>query len=116
MKAYIEFNTERIKGATNEADKNFKLLNNAVYGKTMENMRKIIKIRITTNEKDFLKYSSRAAYISHISHEKKEIVKLSKPIYAGCTVLELSKLAMYEFYHDFLKQKCENSKMFIHGY
>ena len=34
MKAYIEFNTERIKGATNEADKNlFKLLNNAVYGK-----------------------------------------------------------------------------------
>ena len=124
MKAYIEFNTERIKGATNEADKNlFKLLNNAVYGKTMENMRKIIKIRITTNEKDFLKYSSRAAYISHIFgknlvaiHEKKETVKLSKPIYAGCAVLELSKLAMYEFYHDFLKQKCENAKIFIYGY
>ena len=86
-------------------------------------MREIIKIRITTNKKDFLKYSSRAAYISHIFgknlvaiHEKKETVKLSKPIYAGCTVLELSKLAMYEFYHDFLKQKCENSKMFIYGY
>ena len=63
---YIEFNTERRKEATNEADKNlFKLLNNAVYGKTMENMRKIIKTRITTNKKNFLKYSSRAAYISH---------------------------------------------------
>ena len=112
MKPYIDFNTERRKEATNEADKNlFKLLNNAVYGKTMENMRKRIKIRITTNEKDFLRYSSRAAHISHnifgknlvATHEKKEIVKLNKPIYAGCTVLELSKLAMYEFYYDFLQ-------------
>ena len=84
----------------------------------MENMRKRIKIRITTNEKYFLKYSSRASYINHnifgknlvAIHEKKEIVKLNKPIYAGCTVLELSKLAMYEF-HDFLKRKCENIKL-----
>ena len=50
MKPYIDFNTHKRKGATNEADKNlFKQFNNAVYGKTMENMRKRIKIRITTN-------------------------------------------------------------------
>ena len=58
MKPYIGFNTERKKKSTNEADKNlFKLLNNALYGKTMENMRKRMKIRITKTPKDFLKYA-----------------------------------------------------------
>ena len=123
MKPYIDFNTERRKEATNEADKNlFKLLNNAVYGKTMENMRKRIKIRITTNEKDFLKYSSRPEYNSHKKvgknlvaiHEKKETVKLNKPIYAGCTVLELSKLVMYEFYYGFLKKNMKMSNYYGH--
>ena len=56
----IDFNTQKRKEATNEADKNlFKLLNNAVYGKTMENMRKRMKLRITTNEKDFAKHVSK---------------------------------------------------------
>ena len=113
---YTDFNTQKRKEATNEADKNlFKLLNNAVYGKTMENMREIIKIRITTNEKDFLKYASRPTYIGHKKfgknvvaiHEKKELLTLYKPIYVGNTVLELSKLAMYQFYYDKVKNKCK---------
>ena len=119
MKPYIDFNTQKRKEATNEADKNlFKLLNNAVYGKTMENMRKRIKIRITTNEKDFLKHGSRSTYIIHkkfgknlvVIHDKKELLTLNKPIYVGCAVLELSKLAMYKFYYDFVKKKCSNPK------
>ena len=72
MKPYIDFHTQKRKEATNEADRNlFKLLNNVAHGKTMENMRKRIKIRITTNEKDFLKYASRPTYIG-----QKNLVKI----------------------------------------
>ena len=51
IKLYIDFNTQKRKEATNEADKNlFKLFNTSVHGKTMENVRKRIKIRIITND------------------------------------------------------------------
>ena len=60
MKPYINFNTEKRKEATKEAVKSlFKLLNNAVYSKTMENKRKRIKIKIIKKEKSLLKYASR---------------------------------------------------------
>ena len=117
MKPYIDFNTQKRKEATNEADKNlFKLLNNAVYGKTMENMRKRMKIRITKTPKDFLKYASRPTYISHnifdknlvAIHQKKEVLKLNKPMYVRCVVLKLSKLVTYNFFYHFLNQKCKN--------
>ena len=120
MKPYIDFNTKRRREATNEADKNLlKLFNNAVYGKTMENMRKRMKVRVTTTEKEFLKYASRPTYINHniygkdfvVIHEKKELLTLNKPIYVGCTVLELRKLVMYEFNYNFLKKKCKNVKL-----
>ena len=102
MKPYIDFNTQKRKEATNEADKNqFALLNNAV--KTMENMKKRIKIRIIKNEKDLKMYVARHSYINYdyygkrliVIHEKKEQLTLNKPIYVGNTVLEFSKLAMY---------------------
>ena len=79
----------------------------------MENMRKRIKIRLIKNKKDFLKYASRLTYINHdifakqlVSiHETKELLTLNKPIYVGCTVLELGKLVMYKFHYGFIKDK-----------
>ena len=115
LEILYQFYTQKRKEATNEADKTlFKLLNNAVYGKTMENKRKRIKIRIT-NEKDFLKYASRPTYNGHkifgknlvVINEKKELLTSNKPIYAGNTALELSKLAMYQFCYDEVKKKCK---------
>ena len=65
MKPYIDFNSQKRKEATNDADKNhFKLLDNAVYGKTIENMRKRIKIRFVKNSQDFIKYTSRPTCVN----------------------------------------------------
>ena len=100
MKPYIDFNTERRKETTNEAVKNhFKLLNKAVYGTTMENMRKRIKIRVVKNDKDFIKYTSRHTCVNRkvfgnnlpAVHEKKILLTLNKPICVGFTVLEIRK-------------------------
>ena len=66
MKPYIDFNADKRAQSINESDKNFfKLMNNAAYGKTMENMRKRIKIRVVKNEKDIIKYTSKPTYVNH---------------------------------------------------
>ena len=77
----------------------FKLMINSVNRKTMGNLRKRISVRLVTNEKDFLKHTSRPAYITHkifdknftAIHEIKPVLILNKPIYVGFTVLELTK-------------------------
>ena len=87
----------------------FKLMINSVYGKTMENMRKRINVRLINNAKDFLKYTSRPTYITHkildkdyaALHEVKPVLILNKPIYIGFTVLELSKWWMYDFHYNY---------------
>ena len=84
---------------------------NSVYGKTMENLRKRINVRLVNNEKDFLKYTSRPTHITHkifgknyaAIHEMKLVLMLNKPIYVGFTVLELSKWFMYDFNYNLFK-------------
>ena len=74
-------------------------MNNAVYGKTMENIRKRVKTRIVKNEKDINKYTSKARCIRWNIYDKKLVaiyeekigLNLKKPTYVGFTVLELSK-------------------------
>ena len=85
---------------------------NFAYGKTIENLRKKIKVRIVNNEKIFLKYTSRPTHIAHkifdkncaVIHEIKTVLMLNKSIYAGFAVLELSKWLMYGFHHNFIKK------------
>ena len=105
MKKYIDFNTKKRMCATNDFENNFfKLMINSVYGKTMENLRKRINVRFVNNKKDFLKYTSRPAYVTHrlfnknfaAIHEIKPVLILNKPIYVGFTVLDLSKWLMYD--------------------
>ena len=63
MKKYIDFNTKKGINAANDFENNFfKLMINSVYGKTMENLRKRMNVRLVNKEKDFLKYTSRPTY------------------------------------------------------
>ena len=90
MEKYIDFDTEKRTNAANSFEKNsFKLIINSVYGKTMENLRKRISVRLVNNEKDFLKYTSKPTHITHkifnknyaALHEIKPVLRLTKPIY-----------------------------------
>ena len=113
MKEYIDFNTERRTNAANSFEKCFfKLIINNVYGKTMENVRKRINVRLVNNEKNILKWTSRPTYIIHkifgknyaAIYEIKPVLTLNKPIYVGFTVSELSKLLTYDFHYGFIKK------------
>ena len=65
MRPYIDINTHERMISNNESDKNFfKSMNNSVYGKTMENVRKRIKIRVVKNSQDIIKYTSRSTCVN----------------------------------------------------
>ena len=86
----------------------------------MDNLRKRINVRLVNNDKDFLKYTSRPTHITHkifdknytAIHEIKPVLMLSKPIYVGFTVLELSKWLMYDFHYNFIKKHFDDELLF----
>ena len=107
-------NTELWKAAKNDFEKYlFKLMNNSVFGKTMENIRKHRDIKLVTTEKKRSKLVSEPNYhtINLISEDlsiiemKKTKVKTNKPIYLGLSILEIGKILMYEFWYDYMKPK-----------
>ena len=114
LKPYIDKNTELTKIAKNDFEKDFfKLMNNAVFGKTVENVRKHRDIKLVTTDKKRSKLVSEPNYhmMNYISEDlsiiemKRAKVKMNKPIYLGLSILEISKLLMYEFWYDYMKPK-----------
>ena len=87
-----------------------RLTNNAIYGKTMENLRNGIDVKLVHNGKDYLKCTSKPSFmLREIFHNSlvailggKLALKLSKPAYIGTCILDLSKVMMYEFHHDYI--------------
>ena len=121
MKKYIYFNTEKRMKAANDFEKYFfELMINSVYGKTMENLRKRINVRLIDNAEDFLKHISKPTYITHkifgkdyaAIHEIKPVLILKKPIYVEFTVLELRKWKMHDFYYNFIKKNFDTELLF----
>ena len=111
-------NTELRKTAKNDFEKDFfKLRNNSVFEKTMENVRKHRDIKLVTTDKKRRKLVSEPNYhtMNYISENlsilemKRTKVKMNKLIYLGLSILEISKLLMYEFWYDYMKPKYGDS-------
>ena len=125
LEKYINFNTQKRNKAKNDFEKDFyKLLNNAFYGKTMENVRNRLKTKFIKKDdyREIIKQQSRLTFNGiHKSYEscdsytfKQNEVLMDKPIYLGFTVLELSKLLMYETYYDKLQPYFRQENIQLH--
>ena len=116
LKSYIEMNTELRKKAKYDFEKDFfNLMNNSLFGKTMENVRKHTDMKLVTTEKrrnylvpDPNHHSARFFKENLLATEmRKTETFMNKPVYLGLSILELSKVVMYGFWYDYVKPKYE---------
>ena len=120
MKRYIDFNTEKRKMAKNSFEKDFfKLMNNSVFGKTMENLRKRFNIKLETDPDHLLKLTRQPTYVSSKIFDenlvgvqmKKVRLVLDKPSYVGFCILDMSKTLMYDFHYNYIRKKYPEAKL-----
>ena len=114
LKTYIDFNTQLRTAATNDFEKVFfKLMNNSVFGKTMENIRKHRNIKLVMTEEKYLRMVMKPNFKSGVLFGEnlmgcemgKIKVVMNKPVYLGQAILDLSKIVMYEFHYDYMVPK-----------
>ena len=114
LKTSIDFNTQLRTAATNDFEKDFfKLMNNSVYGKMTENIRKHRNIKLVTTEEKYLCTVMRRNFKSGVLFDEnlmgcemgKIKVVMNKPVYLGQAILNLSKIVMYEFHYDYMVPK-----------
>ena len=114
MESYIRKNTELRKCAANSFEKDFfKLMNNSVFGKTIENIRKRQNIHLVDNRKTAISLSNKPNYDRCTIFDKNLIavhmknteVYFNKPVYVGQAILDLSKTLMFDFHYNYIKNK-----------
>ena len=90
-----------------------KLMNNSVFGKTMENLRKRISVKVINNSKDYARCVSKPNFISQkifsknfvAIHQIKSVLIINKPICAGFSISDLSKLLMCKLHYEYIQNK-----------
>ena len=124
LKNYIDLNTNLRKQASDDLEKDlFKLMNNAIFGKSMENILNRSNIKLINNDPEKLLKMIRQPNFQNayqISNklcllESKPIKTVfNKPIYLGACILEISKLHMYHFWYEHSKNKYNNKVEFVY--
>ena len=114
MKPYIDKNTNLRAKAKNNFEKDFyKLMNNSVFGKTMENIRNRVNVKLVNTEEKLRKlvakpnFRSRKIFNENLVsvHMKQMSLTMNKPVYLGMCILDLSKTIMYDFHYNYIKSK-----------
>ena len=114
LKPYIDKNTSLRAQAKNNFEKDFfKLMNNSVFGKTMENIRNRVNVKLVDAGEQFKKlvakpnYNSRKIFNENLVsvHMKKTSLTMNKPVYLGMCILDLSKIIMFDFHYKYIKPK-----------
>ena len=117
LKTYIDFNTQLRTAATNDLEKDFfKLMNNSVFGKTMENIWKHRNIKLVMAEEKYLHTVMKPNFKSGVLFGEnlmgcemgKIKMVMNKPVYLGQAILDLSKIVMYEFHYDYMNPKYDD--------
>ena len=128
LKQYVDFDAQKIIEAEKNGDKDgkalYKLMNNSVYGKSTENLRNRVDVRFASNKKDYLKWTFEPSYMSHkifdndldAIRKSKVTLTVSKPVYIGMCILELSKVLIYELHYDYIKNKYDNNSKLLFTY
>ena len=114
LKPYIDKNTNLRAQAKNNFEKDFfKLMNNSVFGKTMENIRNRVNVKLVDAGEQFKKlaakpnYNGRKIFNENLVsvHMKKTSLTMNKPVYLGMSILDLSKIIMFDFHYKYIKPK-----------
>ena len=115
---YIKLNNDKRSIATNSFEKDFyKLMNNSVFGKTIENPRKRIDFKLVASQKELYKLVNKTSFKERIIFAEnvvgvmleKTTIVFDKPIYLGFTILELSKTLMFDFHYNVMKKFYNNN-------
>ena len=121
VKRHIDFNTKKKKSAANIFEKkSFKMVINSIYGTAIENLRKRTNVILVNNDKVYKKHVSKPSFVSHnffskylaATHEVKLVLTLDKPIHVGFSILDSSKLILYDYHWKAIKRKFDAKLLF----
>ena len=119
LKPYIELNTKLRANGKNDFEKDFfKLMNNSVFGKTMENIKKRVDIKLVNNRKSALRFAAKPNFESCTIfdenliaiHMKRVKLLFDKPVFCGMSILDISKTLIFDFHFNYINKNIKKKQ------